>query len=110
MKKQLSSLVLLVAMAFLATACHRNDIRTETFQIEQLRSEEAVPLLSNALTMLPGIQGVTASIEKHTLTVKFDGLALYLKNIEYAIVNAGFSLPNWPATEQQKAKLPQELR
>jgi len=37
-------------------------------------------------------------------------LQCYIKNIEYAIVKAGFDLPNWPADPADKAKLPEEMR
>lgn len=109
MKKIFLQTTLLVA-ALLSVACHRNDIRTQTFQIEQLRSQEGVQLIAQALQPLPGIQEIRPNLEEHTLTVVFNGLELYLKNIEYAIVNAGFSLPNWPASQEAIDKLPEELR
>jgi len=109
MKKQIIFLVSLAAL-LLVSACHRNDIRTETFQIEQLRNQESVQLIAQALQPLQGIQKITPDFENHQLIVVFDGRVLYVKNIEYAIVKAGFSLPHWPATTAAKAKLPQELR
>lgn len=109
MKKLLLYPILLVA-ALLSAACHRNDIRTETFQIEQLRSDEGVQLIAKALKTLPGIQEIRPNLEAHTLTVVFNGRMLYLKNIEYTIVHAGFSLPYWPAPDEAKASLPEELQ
>ena len=133
MKKQITLLILLASALLLTSACgrnsntpdptvstrlrdillsscHRNDIRTETFQIEQLRHPDAVPLIAKALSSLRGIQDVKANPDTQTLTIVFNGRALYLKNIEYEIVNAGFSLPNWPATPKQKAALPKIFR
>ncbi|MBL7016670.1 MAG: cation transporter [Kiritimatiellales bacterium] len=109
MKKQIIFLVSLAAL-LLVSACHRNDIRTETFQIEQLRNQESVQLIAKALQPLEGIQKITPDFENHELIVVFNGRVLYVKNIEYALVEAGFSLPHWPATTAAKAKLPQELR
>ena len=109
MKKLFLQTTLLIA-ALLSAACHRNDTRTQTFEIEQLRSQEGVQLIAQALQPLPGIQEIRPNLEAHTLTVVFNGLELYLKNIEYAIVNAGFSLPNWPASQEAIDKLPEELR
>lgn len=110
MKKTIFHTLLLAAALLLNTACHRSDIRTQTFEIEQLRSPEAMQLIVNALKPLPGIQTVTPDYTARTLAIVFNGRELYLKNIEYAIVNAGFSLPHWPATEAEKEKLPESLR
>lgn len=109
MKKHLFKTLLITATLLLA-ACHRNDTRTETFYLEQFRSDEAIPYLENALRPLPGIQAVSTKRDARTLTIVFDGRAIFLKNIEFELVNAGFSLPNWPATEKQKSKLPESLR
>ena len=94
----------------LSAACHRNDMRTETFRIEQMRNPESVQLLSKALQPLGGVKKITPDFEGRELIVEFNGLSLYKKNIEYAIVHAGFSLPHWPAPEAAKADLPEELR
>jgi hypothetical protein len=109
MKKLLMHTMPLVAV-LLSAACHRNDIRTETFRIEQLRSQEGVQLIAQALQPLPGIREIRPNFEEHTLTVVFNGREIFLKNIEYAIVHAGFSLPNRPAPQDAIAKLPEELR
>ena len=109
MKKQLCYLVLLAA-ALCLSACHRNDIRTGKFKIEQLRTQEAAQLVAKALEPLPGIQEVRPDLQNRTLTVVFDGRKMYLKNLEYEITNAGFSLPYWPATKKAKAKLPKDLQ
>lgn len=109
MKKTLI-LSALTAAALLAASCHRNDIRTETFAIDQLRSQEAVELVAKALQPLPGIQEIRPNLAERTLTVVFNGRMLYLKNIEYEIVHAGFSLPHWPAPESARKELPGELR
>jgi hypothetical protein len=94
----------------LAAGCFRNDVRTETFQIEQLRSAEAVQIISRALQPVPGIQEIRPDLKNRELTVLFNGLDCYVKNIEYPIVKAGFDLPNWPADPADKAKLPENLR
>lgn len=104
------SIVILLAALFLATGCFRNDIRTVVFDIEQLRTPQAAQLLANSLRKLNGIQEFRPDLENNTLTVAFNGRELYLKNIEYAIVETGFDLPHWPAKEKEKLKLPEELR
>jgi hypothetical protein len=109
MKTPLKPWILLAAL-FLFAGCFRNDLRTQTFHIEQLRSQEAVQIIARALQPVSGIKEVRPDFEKHELTVVFNGLESYIKNIEYPIVKAGFDLPNWPADPADKAKLPEELR
>ena len=103
-----NSLPLIVAL--LLAGCFRNDIRTVTYPIEQLRTPQGAQLLANALRGLNGIKEFRPDVENKTLTIIFNGRELYLKNIEYAIVKGGFDLPNWPATDADKEKLPEELR
>jgi hypothetical protein len=109
MKTNLKNASLLIA-ALLLAGCFRNDIRTETFSIEQLRSQESAQRLAQSLQGLSGLQEFRPNLENQTLTVVFDGRTLHLKNIEYAIVKGGFDLPNWPAEAADKAKLPKELQ
>jgi copper chaperone CopZ len=98
------------AALLLLAGCFRNDIRTETFKIKQLRTQEGVQIIAKALQPVSGIKEIRPDLDKHELTVVFDGLSGYIKNIEYAIVKAGFDLPNWPADPADKAKLPEALR
>lgn len=109
MKKPILFLISLGAL-LLCAACHRNDIRTETFRIEQLRTPDAVQRIAKALQPLEGVEKITPDYQNHELVVIFNGRLIYIKNIEYAIVKAGFSLPNWPAAPADKATLPEELR
>lgn len=108
--KTLLKLWTLFALLFLAAGCFRNDIRTEIFKIEQLRSEAAVQPIANALRPVTGIREIRPDVQNRELTVIFNGRESHIKNIEYAIVKAGFDLPNWPADPADKAKLPEELR
>jgi copper chaperone CopZ len=66
--------------------------------------------LATALQKLKGIQDFQPDLQNRTATITFDGLQIYLKNIEYAIVNSGFDLPHWPAEDVDKNKLPETLR
>ena len=110
MKTTLKHLSSLLMITVLLTGCFRNDIRTQTFHIDQLQTQESARLVANALRGLRGIQTVQPDLQDRTCTVVFDGRQLYLKNIEFAIVKAGFDLPHWPAKTADKAKLPEELR
>ena len=109
MKKQIQPLLLLV-IALLISGCFRNDIRTVTFHIDQMRNLQAAEQIAQSLRVINGIQDFQPNLEERTLTIVFNGRELYLKNIEYAIVKAGFSLPHWPADATDIAKLPKELQ
>lgn len=109
MKTRIKKLLPFAALLLLA-GCFRNDLRTETFKIKQLRTQEGVQIIAKALQPVSGIKEIRPDLEKHELTVVFNGLEGYIKNIEYAIVKAGFDLPNWPANPADKAKLPEVLR
>jgi len=109
MKTNLKNVFLLLT-ALLLAGCFRNDIRTTTFQVEQLRTPDAAMLLAQSLNGLSGIKEIRPDLESKTFTVVFNGRDLYLKNIEYAIVKGGFDLPHWPADAADKAKIPEELR
>jgi copper chaperone CopZ len=109
-KTALKLLSAALLVCFFSSGCFRNDVRTEVFEIRQLQSEKAAQHLRNAVQKLPGIQNIHIDLQNRELTVVFDGLQLYVKNIEDVIVQAGFDLPNWPAPASAKAKLPKELR
>ncbi|MCU0856862.1 MAG: hypothetical protein MUC65_00470 [Pontiellaceae bacterium] len=101
---------ILLCVLLLASGCFRNNIRSETFHLEQLRNEESVNILRNALRQVDGVKELQPNLREHTLTVIFNGLNSQKKNVEYAIIKAGFDLPNWPADPADKAKLPEALR
>lgn len=109
MKTPIQILTFLTAL-LLTAGCFRNDLRTEKFKIEQLRTQDAVQIIARSLQPVSGIKEIRPDLEKRELTVIFNGLEGYIKNIEYAIVKAGFDLPNWPADPADKEKLPEELR
>ncbi len=99
--KSLSFFISLLAII----GCLRNDIREKTFQIDQLRTANDAKTLGSVLQTLNGINECQFNLDNHTMTVTFDGRIVYIKNIEYVIVNAGYSLPNWPADKKIVEKL-----
>ena len=109
MKTFLKTLLPLAAL-LLPAGCFRNDIHTETFQINQLRTQAGAAIIAQSFQQVSGIQEMRPDFVKHTLTVVYNAKDTHLKNIEYAIVKAGFDLPHWPADPADKAKLPEELR
>ena len=110
MKKLLKNLLFLLLTLLLVAGCFRNDIRTEVFQVTPLDTTACSQQITAAVNRLPGIKKTDIDLRAQTLTVTFNGLELYLKNIESAIVQAGFDLPHWPATAADKATLMKEIQ
>jgi hypothetical protein len=94
----------------LCTGCFRNDLRTETFELHQLRTPDSVRLVGQPITQIAGVKEIRPDLANRRLTVVFNGLECYRKNIEAAIASAGFDQPNRPADPAAKARLPEELR
>lgn len=85
-----------------ATGCFRNDIRTETLHLDPFSTPEHAARAAKALRAVNGVQELRPNLDNQTLTVEFNGRTAYLKNIEYAVVEAGFSLPHWPASAKKE--------
>ncbi len=85
------------------TGCFRNDIRTETLHLDPFSTPDHAARAAEALRAVNGVQDLRPDLGNHTLTVEFNGRVAYLKNIEFAVVEAGFSLPHWPASALKDA-------
>ena len=99
--KTLIKLLTVLTAVFLIAGCWRNDLRTETFHVEKMRTPEDVEKIAKSLQTVAGVKDINPDFENGTLTVVFDGLTCYIKNIEYAIVQAGYGLPNRPVPLKQ---------
>jgi copper chaperone CopZ len=89
---------LFTALLILTAGCFRNDIRTETFQVQNLKTTADADAIQKSFQRLEGIQEIRPDFEHSTLTVVFNGRTIYIKNIEAAITAAGYGLPNRPVT------------
>jgi copper chaperone CopZ len=91
-------------------ACRTQDVRIKTIRIPEVKTEAARVVVSNALAQLEGVVGTSIRFEAGTVTVTYDSMKLALKNMEFAIADAGFSANDTPANAAKRAALPDSLR
>ena len=94
----------------LCTSCYRNDTRIGEFHVPVITSPECLTILEGRLRGVEGVESVTADFTTQRVLVKFNGLKAALKNIEFAIANAGFDVNETPAVQSVKAALPEGCR
>ena len=106
-------LVLLTAVTLASSACFirpRNDIHTHTFSVPGIASPECGKLILDLLGKIAGIKEVAPHPEDGTLTVSFDSGITALKNIEFALAEAGFDVDASVGRAAAKARLPEGCR
>ena len=100
----------LIALGLSLSACRTQDIRSKTIQIPDVKTDAARVVVSNALAQLEGVNGGSIRFAPGTVTVTYDSMRLALKNMEFAIADAGFSANDTPANAAKRATLPAAVR
>lgn len=92
-----------LVVAVLLSACFRQDIRVASFTIEEMTTPDD---LHTILLSLRHVDGIVAQPEadftNRVLHVQFNGRVTAMKNIEEAIAQAGYALPNRPLTSRKE--------
>ncbi len=103
--KQMLSLVTLMGL-LLVTGCRESDVRTMTVNIPALSGEEDVQRIRKALAPLNGVNKEQAvyDVKAHTVILTYDSMVVAHKNIEIAIVEAGYEANGIPAIRTAAAK------
>jgi copper chaperone CopZ len=93
-------------------SCRRQDIRSVTIRVPAMRSAACTNIVSEALQRAQSIppDWIHADIDKRTVTVTYDSLQRAIKNLEFAIADAGFQANDTPANPQAATNLPPECR
>lgn len=106
------ALVSLVGVALVFAGCRLTDVRTVVIQTPGVRNEACAERVRQAFTALHMIDlnKVDFNFTTGTVTVRYDSMLLARKNIELAIVQAGFDANELPADPAVKALLPPECR
>ncbi len=91
-------------------ACRTQDVRTKVIQIPDVRNETARVIVSNALAQLEGVIPTSIRFDAGTVTVTYDSMKLALKNMEFAIADAGFAANDTPANAAKREALPAFVR
>ena len=106
---QNTSLIGLCAVMALGMGCFRQDRRTITVQVPQVRNEDCLRLVQEAVKSVDGIEFVTNSTPG-TVDVTYNALKLGIRNIEFVIAGAGFDANETKAPPQARAALPEGCR
>jgi len=108
----LTLLGLSLLMPGLFTGCFRQDVITTEISVPQMRSPECRRLVLQALGRLEQDAIIRADLNMQTgvATITYNSTRLALKNIEYALTNAGFDANEEKADAEARAALPPECR
>lgn len=95
MKSFFCSFLLSSLLLFALFGCRQRDIRTAVINVPQAITEQDHTNIKNALgkAELDGVMYHTIKFSTnapHTVSVQYDSMKIGLKNIEHAIMNAGY--------------------
>jgi len=101
-----------VALVVILASCRKQDLRTQTIRVPEMKNAACASIVAEALQRQQGIppEWIKVDIENRTVTVTYDSLQRALKNLEFAIADAGFQANETPANPEAAAKLPPECR
>jgi copper chaperone CopZ len=100
-------LILILVATFpvaLGIGCRQQEIRTVTVTLSGVSGEADIQAISNAVSQLDGV--FDESVAFHgtgSVAVRYDSMKLARKNIEYAVVEAGFGANDIPAKRREGA-------
>ena len=100
---------LLLAL-FAVSACYRNETLEHVFSVPALSSETCSTLVLQAVGSQDGVLSASPDLMNQTLHVTFNSRLVALKNIEYAIKDAGFDVDQSEGRPAAKARLPENCR
>ena len=106
------SAVFLLVLLLAAVSCRRHDIRTVLIRVPQMKNEVCVEEVRRPLARVDGVRKAETAfdLERRHVTVTYDSLKLSMKNIEFAVAEAGFAANEVPADDKARAALPEACR
>jgi copper chaperone CopZ len=104
--------VLLVALCMLGLSCRTKDVREVFILIPEMKNVACADVVVRAANAVQGVHPDKTRIEmeKRAVIVTYDSLITGLKNIEFAIADAGFQANEVPANKAAAAALPAACR
>jgi copper chaperone CopZ len=105
--------VVLTALTLLLLAgCRKQDLRTVTIRVPAMHNAACTNVVVEALVRVQSIprDWIRADAEHGTVTVTYDSMQRSLRNLEFAIADAGFQANDTPASRQAATNLPPECR
>ena len=97
----------LLALGLLG-ACRQSDVRTLIVRVPQVTNAACESRVRQALQPLKGIESLEFDRAAGTLTLRYESMILAHKNIEHAIIAAGFDANELTATDEARRALPPE--
>jgi copper chaperone CopZ len=110
--KQATAYIILLMLVLLSVSCRKRDIRTALIHVPRMKNEACVERVVKALKGRPGVlkEAIEVDRERRIVLVPYNSIELSLKNLEFAVAQAGFQANNVPADATAAAKLPTECR
>ena len=107
--KNIFPVIFSLALA-VAIGCFRQDRRTITVAVPQVKSAECFRHIQDAVKSVDGIEQVSPNYERGTVDVTYNAMKLGIRNIEFVIAGAGFDANDTKAPADVRAKLPEGCR
>lgn len=100
--------LVLTGICLLTSACRQRDVRVATVKVPEVVNEACEAQVRAALGHLHGLEHKTLVFDRDAgeLRVDYDSMQLGMKNIEHAIMAAGFSANELSADPAARAALP----
>jgi len=118
----LPTLLAVLGLTCALASCRKSDPRTVHIFVPGMKNQKCAELVARAVAMeltddKPGLASavlnmgaVRPDISSRTVTVQYESLKLALKNIEFAIAEAGFDANEVPADPEAQRNLPPECQ
>ena len=114
---RVATAILLAVLTVCLCSCRRHDYHTVEIHVPEMSNHACAEIVSKAAhgevarcRALHPEKPLSVDLRTRTVTVTYDSLKLALKNIEFAIADAGFATQDVPANKAAAEKLPAECR
>jgi copper chaperone CopZ len=99
--------VVLLGVAGYLGGCRRQDERVIQIDVPGMRTEAHARIVVSAIGSVPGVrpEGIKTDLANRKVTVTYESIVASLKNIEFAIADAGFSANDIPANAEAAARV-----
>jgi copper chaperone CopZ len=103
---------IVIVLVVMVCGCRHQDKRVATLSIPEMKNQACAAICVNALATRPGVDAKTIQVDYATrsITLRYDSMQLAMKNLEFAVSDAGFSANGIPANQAAAAKLPADCR
>ncbi len=82
--------------------CRQRDIKETSVRVPAAVTTDVQAKITSAVTSLDGVEKDTIVYNDGVLTLKYDSMKLGIKNIEHAIMDAGFDANDFKGRERNR--------